>query len=101
MSPVTRRSDGSMEKSRNDVPGHAFPSMFPWRMNMSCGERHVMSERASDKLFWVEIAGAVDAEDSYKLDIFSLPLPPIIKHVLDQGVCTEKSRTSNKERRTR
>ena len=39
---VTRRSDGSMEKSRNDVPGHAFPSMFSWRMKMSCGERHVM-----------------------------------------------------------
>jgi hypothetical protein len=79
---VTRRSDSSMEKSRNDVPGHAFPSMFSWRMKMSCGERHVMSERTqaeSDKLFWVEMAGVVDAEDSYNLDIFPLPLPPIIQ----------------------
>jgi hypothetical protein len=84
-----------MEKSKNDVPGHAFPSMFSWRMKMSCGERHVMSERAqaeSDKLFWVEIVGAVDAEDSYKLDIFPLPLPLSSKHVLDRGVCTEKNK---------
>jgi len=51
-------------------------------MKMSCGERHVMSERAqveSDKLFWGEIAVAVDAEDSYRLDIFPLPLAPIIQ----------------------
>ena len=54
-----------------------------------------MSERAqveSDKLFWVEIAGVADAEDSYKLVIFPLPLPLSSKHVLDRGVCTEKSR---------
>lgn len=54
-----------------------------------------MSEGAqveSDKLFWGEIGGAVDAEDSYKLDIFSLPLPLLSKHVLDRGVCTEKSK---------
>lgn len=41
-----------------------------------------MSERTqveSDKLFWVEMAGVVDAEDSYNLDIFPLPLPPIIQ----------------------
>lgn len=30
---VTRRSDSPMEKSRKDVPGHAFPSTFlgAWR----------------------------------------------------------------------
>jgi hypothetical protein len=51
-------------------------------MKMSCGERHVMGERAQvegDKLFLGEVARAVDAEDSYKLDIFPLPLPPIIQ----------------------
>ena len=95
MSPpeiVTRRSDGSMEKSRNDVPGHAFTSMFSWRMKMSCGERHVMSERAqveSDKLFWGgNSCSSWTLRISSKLD---MSLPPIIQ------ACTRPKRVRGEE----
>lgn len=54
-----------------------------------------MSERVeveSDKLFWGEIAVALDAEDSYKLEYSHYPCPLSSKHVLDRGVCAEKSK---------